>query len=314
MSNINYSLVFLLRDYLVKMHNYNKVWFIRRAVYLYLVFYMLQLYSVSNIIWGTDSVMLPVTSDGTSIYDAFSILTNTVYEPLFLWFYAGNLLFLITGLLGIMPRISSLLVFYFTANLFVKSTGINTAGNYLIQQLLFFLMFTSERKENAQNPNFIIQFDRIMTNAALMAMKIQLCVLYFFSALYKLTGKLWINGEAFYYSVNIDEYSLPVISDYLNYFVIVLYAANYLSLLYQVLFPFMIWNEKWKNKILITGILFHLLTAFIMGLPDFALAMIVSYSVFSERVLSKFVRDKYLAIRGSLFGFIGKNKIRYKYH
>jgi len=55
-----------------------------------------------------------------------------------------------------------------------------------------------------------------------------------------------------------------------------------LALAYQLAFPFLIWIKKIKKLLLAFGVLFHLVIGLGMGIWDFALIMMASYTAFIE--------------------------------
>jgi hypothetical protein len=57
---------------------------------------------------------------------------------------------------------------------------------------------------------------------------------------------------------------------------------NYGALLYQSIFPLLIWIKRIKAPLLVVGCLFHLGIAVMLNLWDFGMAMIVGYTLFLD--------------------------------
>jgi hypothetical protein len=58
----------------------------------------------------------------------------------------------------------------------------------------------------------------------------------------------------------------------------------WLTIGFELAFPVLVWFRATRKWILITGIVFHLTIAVMLGLPEFATVMIVSYTLFFRLV------------------------------
>jgi hypothetical protein len=114
-------------------------------------------------------------------------------------------------------------------------------------------------------------------NTGVIALHIQICLVYFLNAVAKLMDVDWINGNAVSDSLAIHEFSLPVFYGAKGAFYSML---NYLVIWYQLFFPGLVYIKKIKKWYLLIGIIQHLFIAFVMGLPSFGLIMIVAYTIF----------------------------------
>ncbi len=119
-----------------------------------------------------------------------------------------------------------------------------------------------------------------LTNAARIACIVQVMIVYLTASLYKLGGTHWRTGEALFYTLNIDHYSHPIwiyIQEDWSRFT---YPLTWLGLVYQVLFPILIWIKKIRRPLLFIGIAFHFFIAAVIGLWGFSVAMIICYALF----------------------------------
>ncbi len=117
--------------------------------------------------------------------------------------------------------------------------------NYLIHIFLFYLMFINENgKKTGVNA--------VLSNLFFWACRIQLIFVYFFAAIYKLTGDTWITGQALHYLMNMQEFSLPWVVGSLEGATWVLTIGTYLSLVYQLLFPILVWIKRIKIPLSLT--------------------------------------------------------------
>ena len=150
-----------------------------------------------------------------------------------------------------------------------------SAGDVLFQHLLFFCIFLSDGSSG--NNAFKNSLDLIIHNTGVIAIRLQICIVYFYAALAKILDQDWLDGNAVNMTLAVYDYSLPFsydgyggIGEFLNYLVI----------LYQLLFPVLVWIRPIKKWYLLAGIIQHLFIAFVIGLPSFGLIMIAAYAIF----------------------------------
>lgn len=164
-----------------------------------------------------------------------------------------------------------LLVSNINNNVFCTMTG----GDVLFQHLLFFCMFLSNGKQK-QDP-VITDLDTAIHNSGVIALHMQVCLVYFLNGLAKLSDMDWLNGNALSDSLAIHEFSLPMFYESKGTFTAIL---NYLVIWYQLLFPVLVYIKKIKKWYLLLGVIQQLFIIFILGLPSFGLIMIVAYAIF----------------------------------
>lgn len=112
----------------------------------------------------------------------------------------------------------------------------------------------------------------------------QLMIVYWVSGLSKCTGSMWLNGEAIYYTLRIDRFSWGSIveSDWVQH-ALITKGLNYFVILFQLSFPLFIFLRKWKDQVLVIGLIMHLFIGIVMHLWDFATAMIFCYALFLRK-------------------------------
>lgn len=120
----------------------------------------------------------------------------------------------------------------------------------------------------------------IVNPIAKYGLLIQIVFVYFFTALAKLQGSLWLNGTAVFYTMRVAEFratewNIPLTK---NYFFVVL--STYFTLFWEIAFPFLIWFRKTKFWIIGLGILFHIGIFIFMRIDNFSWIMIGSYALF----------------------------------
>ena len=138
---------------------------------------------------------------------------------------------------------------------------------------------------------------RLLHHLGFYAIWIQIAILYFVSGVWKLRGDLWLSGEAMLMSLSFPQFSLPWIRESLTENTWYVALGTWLVLAYQLLFAFLIWIRPVRKSLLAFGLLFHLSIVFIIGLADFGLFMIASYSIFLSSSDARKVLDRLFVLR-----------------
>lgn len=180
----------------------------------------------------------------------------------------------LVGLLRRSNYVTNLLLWLLMLNMNSYLYATLTAGDYLLNQLLFFNIFFSVKQSASP---FFNDLKTAFHNMALAGIKIQICLAYFLAGWFKLTDADWLNGSAVHHIFQIPEYSSSFLMTLPLWFCIVL---NYATMGYQLLFPFTIWFKSCKIYLLAFGIIQHLIIAFCMGLFSFGIIMIICYLLF----------------------------------
>lgn len=215
-------------------------------------------------LWTNDLVMFLHDQAHASLYPLF-ILLPLVGISLYIW--KGY------------RRISATMVYIGVLILFSRVFLYLTGGGYLLNLLLFYLIWMDE-EEGYQG--WKAELSNILSNLALWACRIQLIIVYLFTGSYKLAGEDWRSGEAVYLITHVDEYTLPWFEHYIADIHWLMVLANYVALVYFFAFPVFVWSKRFKLPLLAFGVLFHLGLGIVLGVMDFSFVMIVSYCAFLD--------------------------------
>lgn len=276
-------------NYFIKdFKEWNTVDLFRKVLYVFLILNTLSLLPIAFEIWGYDGIS---GSRGWNfeipVFKQFSYaITNVLSHPATSsrsWIYwlmiIGQLSFLILGLFNKFPKLSSVAVYFFTVNLFLKGAIMFTGGEVLVNLLLFYLMFIQYSDKIGEKIRFT-PIQNILNNTFFLIARIQLCVVYFFSSLYKWLDPNWYEGKAMMYISEIDGYSSSLASWIFNDNLTLSIIATYFTLIYQSLFPVLVWFKSIKRYYLVFGVIFHLAIAFGMGIFTFGVIMCLVYILF----------------------------------
>jgi predicted DCC family thiol-disulfide oxidoreductase YuxK len=116
--------------------------------------------------------------------------------------------------------------------------------------------------------------------ACIRLMQIQMATLFFFSALEKIRGDEWWNGDAIWHLFATSEYYNGLILQVLARQYWLVNVATYATLLIEIAFPFLIWGRRTRPYLLAGAIFLHLQFAFLMGLFYFSFVMSMGHMSF----------------------------------
>lgn len=113
----------------------------------------------------------------------------------------------------------------------------------------------------------------------------QVCMVYFWAAFYKLGGQNWRDGTALYYVLHVQHFAVfPVVSNFLAGNSLLVALATYGTVVFQMGFPFLMWDERAKPFLISGAVALHTGIAILMGLMLFSATMIAAdISLLSDR-------------------------------
>lgn len=248
-----------------------------RIVYLIVLWSMLKLLPIGNWVWGDDFFIL--LSDPFLGPDRFAMLLNVpAVRSYYLLFALPFIALLIAGVAGFHNFFTRIAVWFLFVNLHFGNGAISTGGHHLIQQLLFFHIFLFS--VNSSSHGYFASLRRFVHHLSHYAIWAQIAVLYLVSGVWKLKGDLWLDGTAMQMTMSFKEFGFPWIADSIGANNWMLMMLTWMVLGYQLLFAVLIWIRPVRKWLLVFGMLFHLSIIFIVGITDFGLFMIASYSIF----------------------------------
>ncbi|MBD2715125.1 HTTM domain-containing protein [Microvirga sp. STR05] len=188
---------------------------------------------------------------------------------------------------GVFGRVTAF-VLWLLLLLFKQRNGFILDGSdNVIEVTLPFLILADAYRYNTlstgsrwQWPASLSKAGQLVMRYASLALLIQICYVYFFTALAKLQGDLWLNGTATYYTMRVDEFrqtswNIPLTEN--HYFVVL---STYFTILWELSFAFLIWFRPTKWPVIVGGVLLHLGIWYFMRIDNFSWIMIGSYAMF----------------------------------
>ena len=280
-------ITYFFDDYRYKLQS---LWF-KRLLYIFVIIKCIYWLCYYNLLFGENSIVYTEPRSISFIKDiAFYLYNSTSTNLGYLFLVSAILLSILPIFCRSHPEwsrrvyfITDFILWLLILNISNKIYPTLTGGDYFLNQLLLFNCFLychAEGSRSILTHNKRQSFKIIFHNFASIAIVIQICVVYFLSALAKLNNEEWLNGSAISNTLQVQQYSLEIFSNTKQN--ALSFILNYLVLFYQLFFPLVIWFKKIKKPFLIIGIIMHLFIAFVMGLMSFGFIMILGYVYFYD--------------------------------
>jgi len=277
-----------------KSENLINIILLRKLLFIYVIINFIQLIPFIPELYSVEySIIFQRELSAVTINSLVNLLAFEQLKNVYWWFFSLQVLFSVLGVFGYFTRISTMVVWFTTINLQNRIYSSNTGGDLLLNILLFFLIFISDGRKlkNVELEKIKNSIDYFFINLC----KFQLIIVYFISALYKVTCNEWLDGTAIARILFVNEYSLPIISNAACNCSMLFKIITWFILAYQILFPFVLIKSNKVSYLLFIGVFVHAGIALFIGLFNFSLIMIISYVIFiPTKQLKEFSLAKFL--------------------
>lgn len=176
--------------------------------------------------------------------------------------------------------LTDLLLFLLLVNINFKVFTSTTAGDPLMTNLCFLSIFL--RKEFTRTKGVWGELKIMLHNFSFLALVVQVCIVYLYSAMAKWIDEDWVNGNAITLVNKATHYSKYFLINTADTLHLISMVIAYFVLLYQTAFPILVFVPKIKKQFLNLGVLMHLYISFVMGLFFFGLIMALTYVLFYD--------------------------------
>jgi hypothetical protein len=215
---------------------------------------------------------------------------------LLIWLY---IIVILLNIFGVGRWVTAALLFIMVDVLQKLNIDIVNGGDKMARLILLYLIFASSYDCFVLYKKKIINADRkkmanLLSNLAAYSIMIQLCLVYFSSGYAKFSNHIWRSGEAVYYALLVERFMGTPLNHYIVQNGWLDKAADYLTILFELAFPFLVWIKKSRTPIIIAGIIFHLFIYIFMMLYGFEIVFIMMYGLFftNEELLTLCSRCK----------------------
>lgn len=196
----------------------------------------------------------------------------------------GHLIFLgclLMMIVGWFPRLAAAIAFFLHVSFMHRNIAVSFGVDLIATFYLFYLIFSDasfSKKTHSAKDNWVSDLGSVSYRLC----QVQLCVIYAYSGIEKLKGVSWWGGSALW-DVLANPMLIKADFGWLVHFLPILALMAYLTLLWEVYFPVLIWIPKWRPWMLVFGVLFHVGIAVSVNIPFFSLMMMSFYILFIDR-------------------------------
>jgi hypothetical protein len=225
-------------------------------------------------------------------FTLYALSSSAAWAELLFW---AGLATSLVYLLGVFPRLTSLLFFAFTASLYSRNPIALDGGQNLLILLALYLCFadsgaylsltrdTRLARACARLAAPLADALAVVHNLAMFVIAGQVCLVYYWSGFYKIGGHKWQDGTAVYYVMRTGEFAFPPFSRLVYENPAAVMLLTYSTLAFQGAFPFLMWVRRAKPFLFVAALFFHAGIALFMGLVVFSATMVVAdLSIFSD--------------------------------
>ena len=224
--------------------------------------------------------MLPVQVMMESMPMAFrpSLLNYFPSTPALWFFHVLFLLSLLALTFGYFNRIATVVAFILHVSFVHRNMAI-VFGVDLIS--VFFLLYLCFAQFEIKPAGVKKGLGDYLGSMAFRFSQIQVCIIYGFSGMEKIKGPLWWKGEAIWTVMANSELARWNFS-WLSHFPLLIVAATYATLLWEIYFPVLIWIKPFRIPMLLLGLMLHFGIGLAVSIPFFAVLMGLTYILFLE--------------------------------
>jgi hypothetical protein len=278
-------------------HGLTSAAFLRVALSLFVIARITSLFGLREILWGANA-HVPLEAAATfGVPEGLLPALATLHDgPLTFFLSCGLALALCYGC-GIATRITGPLLFGFVFVIWRRNPFLLDGGDGAALLALFLCLFLQTNRRLAWE---ITPFARprqlawigsqlrrsrvpvIIHNFALLALCLQLCLIYFTTGVAKVAGEPWQQGVALHYALSVNSFSLAPLGPAFLRHPLALVLMNYVVLLEELSYPFLVWNRSLRIWVLGASCLLHIGVALTMGLFGFSFVMIALQSSFLD--------------------------------
>lgn len=255
-------------------------WLFKNLLYVFILFKCIFWILNFDILFGDNCISYQsVQSYGGYKYYAFILFLYK--EPILCGIFLSIVVALtLYSLFRKSYYLSDIIIYLLVLNVNTKTWTTLTAGDPLLVNLCALSVFL--RKDFTLAKTVWGELKVLLHNVSFIALVVQICIVYFYSALAKWNDSDWTQGQAIDLVNRALHYSNHFLASHANSFYYLSVVLTYLVLIYQTVFPVFIFLPKVKRYFLHFGVIMHLYISVVMGLFFFGLIMALTYVLFYD--------------------------------
>ena len=284
-----------IKNLLIKGHYNPTIKLFMRFVLIWEFVNTLSLFEFAHEHWSNESMVMTFGAEQTFITLMFGIMSIGDINEYYLVFLLLRLLVIAIAFWKAQLYLPRIIMFYIVCNMtLAANTLFNGADKFNNILLTFFMLLNPnsaqslDELESQSTRNYTLS---LLSYFALFLIKFHLLIIYFSTFFFKMISPSWSAGVAVFYVLNSEYFGHPMVRGSWFLSPMIVYASSYSILVFQIVFPLMVWIRKFKAPLLALGLTFHASTVILMGLTNFTLVPICYLTFFennwTDRILSK---------------------------
>lgn len=279
--SLNTKLNGLIERYTTQFNQVKTIKLFRASLLVFVFLYVLQFLPIAKSYFGPGNYMVPYYKSSNILLKPLNLLEGEQFSQYYLLFLYGILGSILAFFFLPFKRLSLIITYVLLMNIYHKTAPLQNGGFSLLTMVLFMLLFIDEDAIYTKN-NYWRTIKLTIANLTFLAIRLQVVTLYMVASYYKMQGETWIDGTAFYYVLYNDMYTHPLFTNLFIDNTFVIKSVSWFTLLFQLFFPILVWIKATKNIMLFAGIFLHVMIAWVMGIVDFGVIMILMYTLFNS--------------------------------
>ncbi|KAB7752106.1 HTTM domain-containing protein [Mycolicibacterium mucogenicum] len=236
---------------------------------------------------------------GIDLYDKFAVDGIVPEAPTypFLWglfyvyqshqaFLIGWIVLMVASIVmtvGWHSRLASIVVFVMIMSFERRNPWIFNSGDALIRIISLYLALSPcgaalSLDQRRRTGSFWTAQKIKMWSLRLL--QVQVSIIYIGTVISKLHGDTWQNGTAVSYSLRLQDMLILPTPHWMTDTPLVANAMTWGTLLVEFAVGVLVWNKRWRTRVLIAGVFLHLTIMLTMVVGFFSIAMFVLYLSF----------------------------------
>lgn len=230
-------------------------------------------------LFGPNGVYPAQAAHDAATFGLYTMVQSTwAFELL----YFSTIALTVVWTLGLAMPLSTLGVLVLWRSMHDRMPMLGDGGDNLTQLVLIYALLCNLAGPGVgrwlrRMPPWVRDLRAMLHNTGLVAIWVQVCIVYFVAGTAKLHGEAWRNGTALYYALSTDQYTIDGLVDPILGSPLLLTLFAYTTVVFQIGFPFMVaLNRHSRRLALFVATAFHFGIASVMGLTSFAFFMIAA--------------------------------------
>jgi hypothetical protein len=193
----------------------------------------------------------------------------------------------ITLALGLFTRASAGLLFLLLVTLDHRNPLILNSGDTFLRIATFYVFFSPAGKALsldrwlARRRGAALEDNERFAPWAMRLLQVQLSFVYLYAFVWKISGTMWLNGTAIYYTSRLLEFfRFPVPYVFEHLWTIKLWS--WCTLIIEFALGVLVWVRELRYPVLLAGLLLHAGIDYSMNIPLFGPIMVSTYVLFVE--------------------------------